>query len=299
MAGSKGSVRITIFQTVFSRLQAEYTTDNATDELELDRLDLQHQVFLKTLGGALHRAPIGGHPQRVLDLGTGTGIWAVDFAHTCPSAEVIGTDLSPVQPTNVPPNCRFYVEDCDTDWSFDGPFDFIHGRMLVVAITNWTRLVKQAFANLRPGGWIELQDLSFPFRCDDGTAAPDSAVLHWSSCLLKAAGELGIDLTASTRFPTMLNAAGFVDVHVETHAWPINSWPRDRALKEIGMYVCEDLHQGLEGFSLSMFSRGLKWEDEQIKQVLSDAARDIRNTSAHIYLPISICWARKPGPADS
>ncbi|KAI9738286.1 MAG: hypothetical protein M1834_008784 [Cirrosporium novae-zelandiae] len=30
--------------------------------------------------GELCLAPISTHPQRVLDLGTGTGIWAMDFA---------------------------------------------------------------------------------------------------------------------------------------------------------------------------------------------------------------------------
>lgn len=35
----------------------------------------------------------------MLDLGTGTGIWAIDFADEYPSANVIGTDLSPIQPT--------------------------------------------------------------------------------------------------------------------------------------------------------------------------------------------------------
>jgi hypothetical protein len=34
----------------------------------------------------------------------------------------------------VPPNCRFYVEDAETDWHFEGPVDFIHGRMLAIAI---------------------------------------------------------------------------------------------------------------------------------------------------------------------
>jgi methylase of polypeptide subunit release factors len=33
----------------------------------------------------------------VLDIGTGTGIWAIDFADEHPEAEVIGTDLSPIQ----------------------------------------------------------------------------------------------------------------------------------------------------------------------------------------------------------
>lgn len=30
-------------------------------------------------GGELHLAPIGSNPQRILDLGTGTGIWAMDM----------------------------------------------------------------------------------------------------------------------------------------------------------------------------------------------------------------------------
>ena len=68
------------------------------DEMENDRLDFQHAVFLRSLGGKLHLAPIPGDVQNVLDIGTGTGIWAIDFADEYPSARVIGTDLSPIQP---------------------------------------------------------------------------------------------------------------------------------------------------------------------------------------------------------
>lgn len=49
-------------------------------------------------GGKLFTAPIGDSPQRVLDIGTGTGIWAIEFGDQFPSAQVIGNDLSPVQP---------------------------------------------------------------------------------------------------------------------------------------------------------------------------------------------------------
>jgi hypothetical protein len=41
--------------------------------------DLQHQLFYMTLDGKLLMAPISDHPQHVLDVGTGTGIWAIDF----------------------------------------------------------------------------------------------------------------------------------------------------------------------------------------------------------------------------
>jgi hypothetical protein len=44
------------------------------DEQEQERLDLLHHVQSMVLGGELYRAPIE-EPQRVLDVGTGTGIW--------------------------------------------------------------------------------------------------------------------------------------------------------------------------------------------------------------------------------
>ena len=68
------------------------------DEVENDRLDFQHAMFLRTLGGKLQLAPVPKDSQNVLDIGTGTGIWAIDFADEYPSAKVVGTDLSPIQP---------------------------------------------------------------------------------------------------------------------------------------------------------------------------------------------------------
>ena len=79
-----------------------------TDEKEQNRLDLHHEIFLELLCGKLHLAPLV-RPQRILDLGTGTGIWAIDMADAHPGAQVIGTDLSPIQPKWVPPNCKFEI----------------------------------------------------------------------------------------------------------------------------------------------------------------------------------------------
>lgn len=51
-----------------------------------------------TLGGQLSLAPLRADPKHVLDLGTGTGIWAMEFATEYPAAAVVGSDLSPIQP---------------------------------------------------------------------------------------------------------------------------------------------------------------------------------------------------------
>lgn len=85
--------------------------------MEQDRLDLQHHIYRLCQGGALFCAPMK-EPQSVLDIGTGTGIWAMVFADEFPGALVIGTDLSPIQPGFVPPNLKFYVDNFESPWVF-------------------------------------------------------------------------------------------------------------------------------------------------------------------------------------
>lgn len=41
------------------------------------REDMKHAV-VKMLCGQLYFAPIGNHPHEILDIGTGTGIWAIE-----------------------------------------------------------------------------------------------------------------------------------------------------------------------------------------------------------------------------
>lgn len=69
------------------------------DESEQDRLDMQHHIFGIALKGELFLAPL---PKEnlfdVVDVGCGTGIWAMDVADAHPQANVLGFDLSPIQP---------------------------------------------------------------------------------------------------------------------------------------------------------------------------------------------------------
>lgn len=39
---------------------------------------MKHAMHLEACDGELINAPIGEHPLRILDLATGTGLWAMD-----------------------------------------------------------------------------------------------------------------------------------------------------------------------------------------------------------------------------
>jgi tRNA1(Val) A37 N6-methylase TrmN6 len=74
---------------------------NSINSLSLSlSTDLQHHLFSLTFDGNLVVAPIPKEKvlHRVLDIGTGTGIWAIDFADEHPETQVLGVDLSPIQP---------------------------------------------------------------------------------------------------------------------------------------------------------------------------------------------------------
>jgi hypothetical protein len=61
-------------------------------------------------------------------------------------AEIIGIDLSPIQPTWVPPNVRFIIDDAELDW-IDAPnsLDMVHARHVCMTIKDWPRLTAQAY----------------------------------------------------------------------------------------------------------------------------------------------------------
>ncbi|CAH0052544.1 unnamed protein product [Clonostachys solani] len=264
------------------------------DEEEKQRLDIQNHQFSITFDGRSCFSPGADGARRVLDVGTGTGVWAIDFADEHPHATVIGVDLSPIQPEYVPVNCRFEVDDIENEWTWTEPFDFIFSRMMAGSFANWDNFMNEALFHSKPGGWLEVIDSSVPCRSDDGSLTEDHALHQWMSLMLKASENLGRSIAASNHHKQRFINAGLKNVTQRAYKWPTNPWPKDSKNKELGFWTLANIENGLEGISMALLTRGLGWTKEQLLPFLAVVRKDMRDPHIHAYWTILVTYGQKP-----
>ncbi|KAF5520754.1 putative methyltransferase tdiE [Colletotrichum aenigma] len=257
------------------------------DVLEQDRLYLQHQLWLLTWDDKLCMSPMQDNAKRVLDIGTGTGIWAMEYADLHPETMVTGVDLSPIQPDYVPPNCMFEIDDVDKDWRWTIPFDFIFVRHMNSCFKSWEKMLAQAFEHLEPGGYIELQDNAWPILCPDDSMPETSAIARWSSLLVEGCNKIGSSIDVPTRFKQLLEEAGFEAVVEHKRIWPVSPWPAKKKLREAGWWVQAGSLAGLEASTLAVFTRVLGWTEQDTKDFCEEVREELLNRSVHAYWEVN------------
>lgn len=273
----------------------KYNLPNDAEELE--RLDFQHNLMLLTLDNKLGLSPPcrpDSKVQRVLDLGTGTGIWATDFGDEHPAAFVTGVDLSPVQATFIPSNVQFLIDDIDQEWTYGEPFDFIHSRFMNFSIQDWKTYLTKIYDNLTPGGYVELQDVDVIMGSDDKTLKEDMAMYMWCRLLDEAATKFNRSFERTSNFKNLLQEVGFVDVVETRYKWPTNGWPKDKNYKELGLWNNANASSALDALTLAPFTRGLGWSREEVEAFLVKLKSDWNNPQIHAYWPICVTYAKKP-----
>ncbi|KAJ5546054.1 hypothetical protein N7494_003639 [Penicillium frequentans] len=248
------------------------------DQEEQDRLLLLHHLYKLTLGG------------------TGTAEWAFEMAEDFPNAEIIGTDLSPIQPSWAPPNCRFYIDDAESDWTFTPgeKFDYIHMRSMGGGIGDWPKLLKQAYQHLRPGGWIEVQEFEAAVASDDGTHALAPTMVEWIEKVNDAARRFGKPMNIASQVQSWMESGGFVNVTDDIYKCPVGGWAKDRQLKEIGRLGKVLVLKVVEPYSLALFTRVLGFTYQEAQSYLEKVRAEMMNTKCHLYFFFHFVYGQRP-----
>ncbi|EQB44466.1 hypothetical protein CGLO_16786 [Colletotrichum gloeosporioides Cg-14] len=249
------------------------------DNLEMERLNVSHNMVVRAIGDRLYLAPLEKEKiHKILDVGTGTGIWAIEMGDFFPNAEVFGNDLSPIQPEWVPPNVKFFVEDVESPWIDDEMYDFIFVRHMLVSIADWPKLVKNVYDHLNPGGWAEFQDMDIQYYSDDGTLTEKHET--------------------RPRLKEWVTDAGFQRIAHQRFKLPMGPWPVDPHYRDIGTLNLYQLLYGLEGFTLKLFCDYLGQTKEEVCVMMAKVRKELQDPSLHGIFDHHVVFAQKPEASD-
>ncbi|KAL0636180.1 hypothetical protein Q9L58_004854 [Maublancomyces gigas] len=229
------------------------------------RLDIIHHIYLLALGDKLHLAPIDPNPQWILDVGTGTGIWAIDAGE-------------------VPPNVEFQIDDAESDWTFKPDFfDLVHMRNLGGAVKNWDKLLGEAYKYCKPGGWIYMAEYEMAIFSDDGTLDNAPELQKYYELVSEAAEKTGRSFYMSKRLKPAIERAGFEKVHHQGAKIPLGPWAADRKQKELGAYVLLSAETGFEAFGIQLFTNVLEMKVEDANTLIQATLRQAKSRKIHSY----------------
>ncbi|KAK3327405.1 S-adenosyl-L-methionine-dependent methyltransferase [Cercophora scortea] len=257
------------------------------DNVELDRIDMCHAKYYALLEKKRFLAPIGDNPQRILDLGCGTGIWTIDIAEMFPSADATGVDIAQTQQAWASPNAHFELDDIEQPFPHPAStFDFIFARDLILSIRDWPHLISQIHTCLKPGGWAEFQCVTGLLRCDDASLPAQSPMRDLADAMWTSTHVFGTPIDDPLRWRGWFEARGFEEVTEVVYKLPCNPWPRDARLRLAGALEMENLLFGLSGMVMRLFSKALGWSAAEVQVFLVGVRREIRNQGVHCYWPL-------------
>lgn len=202
------------------------------DEEEQMHMHARHKMLRICLSGALTSTRLSPETKTILDIGTGTGVWAVEMAARYPGSQIIGIDISKIQSNIVPGNVRYMIADIEKPWEVDdGQADFVHMRDITGGIRDWPGLVTQAYQKLKLGGMVEMTEVrttvhDFDGKFDDADMCPSFTKLFRTMY-----EKVNMDFDPSPKFPEWLHTAGFENVTQRTEIIPIGDWARDEQLR--------------------------------------------------------------------
>ena len=260
------------------------------DESEQTRLSIAHQTYLNLLDGELTMARLPTELKRVLDIGTGPGDWAIAIGERHTNAEVIATDINGIQPTSVPPNVFFQMDDAQEIWTYTRPFDFIHIRGLKGAFSQWSSVYSESFRHLRPGGTLEVVDLGMP-EVSAHLASPN--LDRFNRACLSAADKAGCSLGLDHLQRESVEAAGLNVLRSTILKVPLGTWIPDPEKKSAGKMALIAALEGLEAMSLRLLTRELAWKADDVRDLCSKVKDEIMRPEARASMPCQFVVARK------
>lgn len=144
-------------------------------------------------------------------------------------------------------------------------------------------LTRPPHSHLKPGyGSLEQVEIDFQPRCDDGTL-PYNPIVQWYDWLNDATQRASRPIAYQHNTRQLLEAQGFVDIEESVIRLPLNSWPVDPSLKEIGRWYNLGMSEGLEAMSLGPLTRVYRWPPADVRRLVHEVKTQMCSKRIHAY----------------
>ncbi|KAJ7486986.1 S-adenosyl-L-methionine-dependent methyltransferase, partial [Mycena latifolia] len=259
------------------------------------RLDAMHDAISRYFGGRLCDAPVAEvRPRKILELGSGSGAWAIQAAKQFPEAQVFAVDKAPLPDRILPLNMHFERADLAEELKFEAEtFDVVHSRFAMRYVPNGKDAIARAARLVRPGGLLLMED-------GDGSSwTGGPAIRQLSSNFLEYLKIRGADGEMGRNLETIINSLGaFEDVNVQKITFPFSgtgpgewqsvrqplsmarlNWVLDAAKNDLGVAMKRSIMQG--------FVNGGSLSEQTVKQLEEDLGQ--MDSTGTVYFT----WARR------
>ncbi len=149
--------------------------------------------------------------------------------------------------------------------------------------------------HLRPGGWVELQEIDHTPLSSNDSMTPDHPVAQYWHHIQEGLTALGIDFRAAadSRLEQMMSDCGFTNIARHTFQVPIGTWARQKLSRTVGLYWRTILLDGIQAIALGPLTRGCKWPREEVEMLLVNVRRAYHDNSCRMYMPLHVIYGQK------
>ncbi|KAG8878505.1 hypothetical protein FRB97_002443 [Tulasnella sp. 331] len=272
------------------------------DSEEMERLNIQHGM-LKDLLDVNTFGPLGGYlldassrQKRVVDLGSGSGIWVEEMASEFPHVKFIGLDLVPTATQYPPTNAQFECYDFLADRGLqlrDASIDIIHARCIISGIADYARLAQESLRVLYPRGCFLSAELDF--RPEVMSVPNGSVPIPATREVIRRMMSIVPHALDPPSIPLVLETEGFVEVSSSVVMIPIGAWGDTEQMRLVGTRAQESMLRLIHALRPALLEkREATGEAIDIDDLLTRAQREIATQTVGVSMPYHMVHARRP-----